>query len=602
MKHVLYRHILKRGLDIVGATALGLATAPIMAATAVAIKATSKGPVIFQQERLGKDEKPFKIYKFRSMYTEAPSLPPYMLKDPDAFITPLGKWLRKSSIDELPQILNVLKGDMSFVGPRPGAATNEEDLRLERRKRGVFDIRPGITGWAQVNGRDELAANPVEKAEYDSFYAKHISLFMDLRCLFNTVSTVALRDGYVEGSSAQPRRRKVLFLIHTLGGGGAEKVLVDLTAALDPKLFDVTVMTVIDTGIYKEQLAPHVTYKTMIKIPSFLKRRTTDSSGTLNAEASAKTKLAASIYAKLWWFMPAQAIHRVFIHSHYDVEVAFLEGIPAKIISGSTDPRARKLAWIHTDFAKNHKSAQFFKTHDSELRRYGRFDKIIFVSEESRQGFIQEVGEPIDSMVTPNPINIARIEALGETPLDASSAATYSPDHFDLTVVGRLVPVKAIDRLITVVKDLRTEGTAIDLHVVGDGQERTNLQELAADAPFIHFHGYQTNPYPYIKNSDLFLIPSHAEGFSTVMLEALLLSVPVMSTRVSGSSFLEDEQVIDNTTDALRAALHSIVTDEDAAENIARASTAGRQKVVDSVSANLHAIEGLLSNSLNAQP
>ncbi|MGP5620633.1 sugar transferase [Corynebacterium casei] len=163
MKHVLYRHILKRGLDIVGATALGLATAPIMAAAAVAIKATSKGPVIFQQERLSKDEKPFKIYKFRSMYTEAPSLPPYMLKDPDAFITPLGKWLRKSSIDELPQILNVLKGDMSFVGPRPGAAKNEEDLRLERRKRGVFDIRPGITGWAQVNGRDELAANPAEK-------------------------------------------------------------------------------------------------------------------------------------------------------------------------------------------------------------------------------------------------------------------------------------------------------------------------------------------------------------------------------------------------------------------------------------------------------
>lgn len=152
------------------------------------------------------------------------------------------------------------------------------------------------------------------------------------------------------------------------------------------------------------------------------------------------------------------------------------------------------------------------------------------------------------------------------------------------------------------VKELRTAGTAIDLHVVGDGQELATLQELAADAPFIHFHGYQTNPYPYIKNSDLFLIPSHAEGFSTVMLEALLLSVPVMSTRVSGSSFLEDEQVIDNTTDALRAALHSIVTDEDATENIARASTAGRQKVVDSVSANLHTIEGLLSNSLNAQP
>ena len=169
MKNLLYANYLKRSLDIAGALALGAVTAPVMAAAAIAIKATSKGPIIFKQQRLGKDEKPFNICKFRSMYTEAPSLPPYMLQDPDAFITPLGKWLRKTSIDELPQVMNVLKGDMSFIGPRPGAARNEEELRIARRELGVFDIRPGITGWAQVNGRDELAANPAEKAEYDAF-------------------------------------------------------------------------------------------------------------------------------------------------------------------------------------------------------------------------------------------------------------------------------------------------------------------------------------------------------------------------------------------------------------------------------------------------
>src|SRR5699024_5191055 len=287
-----------------------------------------------------------------------------------------------------------LKGDMSFVGPRPGAAKNEEDLRIERRERGVFDIRPGITGWAQVNGRDELAANPAEKAEYDSFYAKHISPFMDLICRFSTVSTVALRDGYVEGSSTHPRRRKVLFLIHTLGGGGAEKVLVDLTAALDPEIFDITVMTVIDTGIYKKQLAPHATYKTIFKLPSFVKERSTDTSGTLNAQASDKTKLAAQLYAKAGWFIPLRLFHRATIRSSYDVEVAFLEGIPAKIIGSSPNQRSRRLAWIHTDFAKNHKSKQFFKSRASELRRYGAFDKFVFVSPRIPSRFRPGIGCP----------------------------------------------------------------------------------------------------------------------------------------------------------------------------------------------------------------
>lgn len=596
MKNLLYANYLKRSLDIAGALALGAVTAPVMAAAAIAIKATSKGPVIFKQQRLGKDEKPFNICKFRSMYTEAPSLPPYKLQDPDAFITPLGKWLRKTSIDELPQVMNVLKGDMSFIGPRPGAARNEEELRIARRELGVFDIRPGITGWAQVNGRDELAANPAEKAEYDAFYANNVSPRMDLRCLMNTVSTVALRKGYVEGAKkGKPARRKVLFLIHTLGGGGAEKVLVDLTAALNPEIFDITVMTVIDTGIYKQQLAPHVTYKTIFKLPSFVKKRSTDTSGTLNAQASDKTKLAAQLYAKAWWFIPLRLFHRATIRSSYDVEVAFLEGIPAKIIGSSPNQRSRRLAWIHTDFAKNHKSKQFFKSRASELRRYGAFDKIVFVSPESQAGFAQELGAPVDSEVIPNPINVERVQEWSQQPLLEEAIGTYAKEHCDITVVGRLVPVKALDRLITVVQRLRAEGVRLDLHIVGDGQEREGLQALANNADNIHFHGYQSNPYPFIAASDLFLVPSHAEGFSTVMLESLLLGVATMSTKVSGSSFLEPQQIIGNDEASITQALRSFATDHDFAREIGSASEHGQTKALRMVEANLQRIESLLN-------
>lgn len=164
---------------------------------ALVIKSTSKGPVLFRQKRLGRNKKEFYILKFRTMRTDTPSdMPTHLLQDPDFFITKVGKFLRKTSLDELPQIINILKGDMSIVGPRP-ALWNQYDLIAERDKYGANEIKPGLTGWAQVNGRDELP-NEV-KAKFDGEYVRRLGFNIDVECFFGSIITVLRRDGIVEG-------------------------------------------------------------------------------------------------------------------------------------------------------------------------------------------------------------------------------------------------------------------------------------------------------------------------------------------------------------------------------------------------------------------
>ncbi|MFE4714645.1 sugar transferase [Paenibacillus sp. NPDC056722] len=172
---------------------------PFFLIIALAIKLSSKGPVFFKQKRLGKNKSEFYILKFRTMRTDAPKdMPTHLLKDPEYYITKIGKFLRKTSLDELPQIINILKGDMSIIGPRP-ALWNQYDLIAERDKYGANDIKPGLTGWAQINGRDELKI--AIKAQLDGEYVRKKGFSMDLKCFFITISSVLKSDGVVEGGT-----------------------------------------------------------------------------------------------------------------------------------------------------------------------------------------------------------------------------------------------------------------------------------------------------------------------------------------------------------------------------------------------------------------
>lgn len=201
----MYRY-LKRIIDITLSAAGLIALSPLLLLLVAWIKTDSKGPVLFTQKRVGKGKTHFNIYKFRTMSIETPKdTPTHMLADPDKYITKAGAFLRITSLDELPQILNIIKGEMAIIGPRP-ALWNQYDLIAERDKYGANDILPGLTGWAQINGRDEL---PIEvKAKYDGEYVRKMSLLFDLKCFLGTIAVVMNREGIVEGGSGKMENKQ----------------------------------------------------------------------------------------------------------------------------------------------------------------------------------------------------------------------------------------------------------------------------------------------------------------------------------------------------------------------------------------------------------
>lgn len=201
----MYQKMLKRVIDILLSLIGLIVLSPLLLLIIIAIKLNSKGPVLFKQRRVGKDKVLFKIYKFRTMKIETPKdAPTHLLKNPDFFITKVGKFLRKTSLDELPQLINILKGEMSIIGPRP-ALWNQYDLVNERDKYHANDIYPGLTGWAQINGRDELPIR--KKAALDGEYMKNISFSFDVKCFIGTIFSVVKNDGVVEGGTGSLKKR-----------------------------------------------------------------------------------------------------------------------------------------------------------------------------------------------------------------------------------------------------------------------------------------------------------------------------------------------------------------------------------------------------------
>lgn len=197
---------LKRPLDFLISLIALIILSPLFLLIAIWIKINSKGPVFFRQKRVGKNKELFEIYKFRSMRTDTPSdMPTHMLSNPEAFITSSGKFLRKTSLDELPQLINIVVGEMAIIGPRP-ALWNQYDLIEERDKYKANDIRPGLTGWAQINGRDELEI-PV-KAKLDGDYVKRMSLVFDIKCFVGTIISVFRSDGVIEGGTGTIEKAK----------------------------------------------------------------------------------------------------------------------------------------------------------------------------------------------------------------------------------------------------------------------------------------------------------------------------------------------------------------------------------------------------------
>lgn len=198
--------VVKRIIDFILALITFILLSPIFLAIAIWIKVDSPGPVFFKQKRVGINKSFFNIYKFRTMRTDTPKdMPTHLLNDAESFITNSGAFLRKTSLDELPQLINIIKGEMAIIGPRP-ALWNQDDLVAERDKYHANDVLPGLTGWAQINGRDELEI-PV-KAKLDGEYVEKMSFVFDLKCFFATIFSIAKSDGVVEGGTGALKNKE----------------------------------------------------------------------------------------------------------------------------------------------------------------------------------------------------------------------------------------------------------------------------------------------------------------------------------------------------------------------------------------------------------
>ncbi|WP_342433483.1 sugar transferase [Neobacillus sp. FSL H8-0543] len=204
---MIYKRYAKRLVDFFLSFVGLIVLSPVFLLLIIAIKLDSKGPIIFKQRRIGKSKSEFYILKFRTMKIDTPKdTPTHLLENPESYITRVGKFMRRTSMDELPQILNILKGEMSIIGPRP-CLWNQYDLIAERDKYGANDIYPGLTGWAQINGRDEL---PIEvKANLDGVYVERLSFLMDVKCFLGTILSIIRTDGVVEGGTGATAKKEV---------------------------------------------------------------------------------------------------------------------------------------------------------------------------------------------------------------------------------------------------------------------------------------------------------------------------------------------------------------------------------------------------------
>ncbi len=209
----MYKHFFKRLFDIILSLIGAILLLPLFLILAIVIFVDDPGPIFFKQKRIGKGKKTFWLLKFRSMKRKTPDIPTHLLENPQQYITRVGKFIRKTSLDELPQIYNILFGKMSIIGPRP-ALWNQDDLVAERDKYGANDIKPGLTGWAQINGRDELKI-PI-KAKLDGEYVEKLNagkfhgFVMDWKCFWGTVASVFKREGVVEGGTGEMKKTETM--------------------------------------------------------------------------------------------------------------------------------------------------------------------------------------------------------------------------------------------------------------------------------------------------------------------------------------------------------------------------------------------------------
>lgn len=350
--------------------------------------------------------------------------------------------------------------------------------------------------------------------------------------------------------------KKVLFLIDSLPGGGAEKVLIDLVENLDKSKYDVTVMTTYDGGVHVESIKKYAHYKSIFK----------DLKPANNVGRKIYNKLNKEIRELFFKYVPTRVIYNKYIGSEYDIEIAFLEGHATKLLGASTNLKSKKYAWVHIDLLANNWPKRFYNSLEEQIENYKIFEEIYCVSNHVKDAFKQltKIEENVYTMY--NPVNEVKIRKLA---LEKTEIC-FEKDLFNIITVGRLTYQKGYDRLLEVHKQLVSDGIKYHLYILGEGEDRAQLEQYIIDnnlSDTVTLLGFHKNPYIYMKQADLFVCSSRSEGFSTVATEATILGVPIVTTDCSGmKELLGDSQyglITDNDTQSLYQGLKRILTDEE---------------------------------------
>lgn len=343
-------------------------------------------------------------------------------------------------------------------------------------------------------------------------------------------------------------RSKVLFFIESLAGGGAERVLTTLLRHLDSNKFDVTLCCIVDCGKYINDVKPYVHYTSLLPNPEQVK-------GIRKLIYQLKYKL---IYS----WLPLRMVYRWFVPHHAEVEVAFVEGFATKLLAHSTNQQAKMIAWVHIDLKNFHWTKQLYKSQSEENEVYRQYHDIVCVSQTAEASFrhlftnqqahIQTLYNPIDSQSI-----IEQSQQLLQLP---------KPKGIRLVTIGRLTRQKAYSRLLHIATRLQKDGYVFELWIVGDGEEREMLQHYIQEKQLeksVTLWGFQTNPYAFMAQSDLFVCSSISEGYSTAVTEALILGLPVVTTDCSGMGELLKEGecgiITENSEEALFAGIKQLL-------------------------------------------
>ena len=489
----------KSKIDTVIAGASMFVLSPLFLGIIAAIKIEDgiTAPVFFSQKRIGIHKKHFQLYKFRSMKLDTPhDMPTHLLRNPDQYITKVGRFLRKTSLDELPQLWNIFRGDMALIGPRP-ALWNQDDLIAERDRYGANDVKPGLTGWAQIHGRDELEIP--EKAKLDGHYVSQLGPMIDIKCFLGTFLAVSRGEGVVEGGTGASKKKKKILVVtnhsYMLWQFRREliqclmedaEVVISTPFVGHEQDFAAMGCRMLETDVDRRGINPVTDFRLYHTYVKILKTERPDMVITY----SIKPNIYAGFVCRL---------HKIpYCVNVQGLGTAFQKKWLAKIVTVMYRMALKK---AKTVFFENAENAKLFREKK--------------ITPAWQQTVLPGAGVNLESY------------SYQEYP---------NNDKVRFLYLGRIMKEKGMDELFWAVQELRKECAGqfvLDLVGFFEDEYKEQVEKLTQDGIAV-FHGFQENPRPYYGKADCVVLPSYHEGMSNVLLEAAAIGRPLITSDIPG--------------------------------------------------------------------